>query len=152
MRPLGRRLVLGAALACAFFAPRKEAVADGQPKAEVLVIHGTTCDKPSVDPAVGEVPPLRYNCYKLLDKKQLPLNQGAPSTMALPNGRTFQVTYGGLTTDKPPRYKVGAFINKPDGPGFMPLAEISAEPGKKFHVGGFAYQGGALLLAIRILP
>jgi len=122
------------------------------PKAEVIVIHGTTCDKPSVDPAIGEVPPLKYNCYKLLEKKLLPLAQGTPSTMQLQNGRTFQVAYNGQSADKPPRYKVATSISKPDGPGYNPLAEISAEPGKKFHVGGFAYQNGSLLLAIRIVP
>ncbi len=120
------------------------------PKAEVLVIHGTTCPEGRVDPAIGEVPPLKHNCWKLLDKRLLPLAQGAPSTMPLPNGRTFQVVYNGLSPDK--RYKVAASISKPDGVGFNPLAEITAEPGKKFHVGGFAYQNGSLVLAIRILP
>jgi hypothetical protein len=120
------------------------------PKAEVLVILGTTCQPPSVDPAIGEVPPLKYNCWKLLDKKQLLLVQGTPSTMVLPNGRTFQVAYNGLSKDK--RFMVAASISKPDGVGFNPLAEINASPGQKFHVGGFAYQAGSLLLAIRILP
>jgi hypothetical protein len=126
---------------------------DAQPagaKAEVLVIHGTACATPSVDPEIGEVPPLKHNCWKLLSKKLLPLAQGTPSTMGLPNGRTFQVTFNGQAPDK--RYKVAASISKPDGAGFNPLAEITAEPGKKFHVGGFAYQGGSLVLAIRIVP
>lgn len=151
---LGRRglAIAGLALGCALFTNAAPAYADapaGGPTAEVLVIHGTQCDKPAVDPAIGEAPPLKFNCYKLLDKKALGLKQGQPSTMALPNGRTFQVAYNGM--DKA-RYKVTASISKPDGAGFMPLAEIAAEPNKKFHVGGFAYQGGALLLAIRIVP
>ncbi len=130
-----------------------EAEAEGPaPKAEVLVIHGTQCATPKVDPAIGEAPPLKYNCYALLDKKTLTLQASVPSTMALPNGRTFQVVYSGVTADKPPRFKVAASISKPDGAGFNPLAEIAAEPGKKFSVGGFAYQNGALLLAIRITP
>ncbi len=120
------------------------------PQAEVLVIHGTTCAVSNVDPQIGEIPPLKHNCWKLLEKKFFPLAQGVPSTMALPNGRTFQVTYGGLSADK--RFKVAAAISKPDGTGFNPLAEITAEPGKKFHVGGFAYQNGSLVLAIRIAP
>jgi len=120
------------------------------PKADVLVIHGTTCDKPSVDPAIGEVPPLKYNCWKVLDRKLLPLTQGTPSTMKLISGRTFQVAYNGLSPDK--RYKVAASISAPDGNGFNSLAEITAEPGRKFHVGGFAYQNGSLLLAISIVP
>jgi hypothetical protein len=138
--------------AFALLSSAPEAEAQGAPKAEVLVIHGTACDKPSVDPAIGEVPPLKYNCWKLLDKKMLPLAQGTPSTMPLPNGRTFQVAYNGQSGDKPPRFKIATSISKPDGAGFNPLAEITAEPGKKFHVGGFSYQGGSLLLAIRITP
>ena len=157
MREIPRRkLLLASVIAgCALLvgAPQvAEAQPAGAPKAEVLVIHGTQCDRPSVDPAIGEVPPLKYNCYKLLDRKLLPLTQGAPSTMQLANGRTFQVAYNGLSGDKPPRYKVAALISAPNGAGFNPLAEITAEPGRKFHVGGFAYQNGSLLLAIRIVP
>jgi hypothetical protein len=151
-RAHGRRKLLlgGLALGCALFAKVTPAQADAAgPSAEVLVIHATSCDKPSVDPAIGEAPPLKYNCYKLLDKKTLGLKQGTPGTMSLPNGRTFQVAFNGM--DKA-RFKITTSISKPDGAGFMPLAEIAAEPNKKFHVGGFAYQGGALLLAIRIVP
>jgi len=151
-----RKLMLATVIAgCALFAGAP-GIAEAQPagarspSAEVLVIHGTTCATPSVDPAIGDVPPLKHNCWKLLDKRLLPLAQGTPSTMPLPNGRTFQVAYNGQSPDK--RYKVAASISKPDGVGFNPLAEITAEPGKKFHVGGFAYQNGSLVLAIRILP
>jgi hypothetical protein len=160
MRGIPRRKVMLASLiaGCALLVGGPSGVipaADAQPagpKAEVLVLHGTTCAAPSVDPQIGEVPPLKHNCWKLLDKKTLPLAQGTPSTMSLPNGRTFQVTYNGATAEKPVRYKVGAAISKPDGAGFNPLADVTAEPGKKFHVGGFAYAGGSLVLAIRILP
>ena len=34
----------------------------------------------------------------------------------------------------------------------MKLADITAEPHKRFNVGGFAYQNGALVLAIKIVP
>lgn len=156
MRLMARRSLLAAvAAACATLCGGVTGIreADAQaagPSAEVLVIHGTTCPTPSVDPAIGEVPPLKHNCWKLIEKKLLPLAQGAPSTMGLPNGRTFQVAYNGRAADK--RFKVAASISKPDGAGFNPLAEITAEPGKKFHVGGFAYQNGSLVLAIRIVP
>ena len=160
MRIPRRRLMLASVIAgCALFsplspfAPLGEKTADAQPagpKAEVTVLHGTTCSAPVVDPTIGEVPPLKHNCWKVLDRRLLPLFQGAPSAMPLANGRTFQVTYNGLSPDR--RYKVAASISKPDGAGFNPLAEITAEPGKKFHVGGFAYQGGSLVLAIRIVP
>jgi hypothetical protein len=147
-----RRLLLGVlGLGCAVVAsPRLAEAQGGGPQAEVLVIHGTQCDKPSVDPQIGEMPPLKYNCYKLIERKMLPLSKGQPSTAALPNGRTFQITYGDVTADK--RYKVAAAISQPDGKGFLKLADITAEPNKRFNVGGFAYQNGALVLAIKIVP
>ncbi|MBX3192469.1 MAG: hypothetical protein KF819_36095 [Labilithrix sp.] len=150
---LTRRKLAFAALAagCALVGSAPAARADAAPHAEVLVIHGTDCETPHVDPGIGEVPPLKYKCYKLLETKQLALTQGAPSTMPLANGRTFQLVYNGKTGDTPPRYKLSASINKVGGPGFQPLADVAAEHGKKFHVGGFAYQNGALILAIRVL-
>lgn len=145
-------LTMGLAFACAFVAGTTTTTAEAQsgPNAEVLVIHGTQCDKPTVDPAIGEMPPLKYNCYKLLEKKVLPLQKGKPSTTPLPNGRTFQVTLNDVTPDK--RYKVGAAISQPDNNGFLKLADITAEPNKRFNVGGWAYQNGAIVLAIRVLP
>ena len=116
----------------------------------MLVIHGTQCDKPSVDPAIGEMPPLKYNCYKLIEKKMMPLTKGQSSTTPLPNGRTFQITYGDQTADK--KFKIAAAISQPDGKGYMKLADITAEPNKRFNVGGFAYQNGAPALAIKIVP
>ena len=148
-----RHMLLSAlALGCAVIAaaPAADAQGNAAPQAEVLVIHATQCDKPSVDPAIGEMPPLKYNCYKLVEKKMMPLTKGNSSTTSLPNGRTFQLTYGDQTPDK--KYKVGAAISQPDGKGYMKLADITAEPNKRFNVGGWAYQNGALVLAIKIVP
>ena len=157
MRRLPRRkLLLATVIAgCALLAGAP-AVADAEPalaapKAEVTVLLGTTCTSKKVDPDVGEPPPINYQCWKVAERKLLPLVQGTPGTMVLPNGRTFQVAYNGPTNEKPPRYKVSASISKPDATGFNPLADFTAEPGKKFHVGGFGHQGGSLVLAIRIL-
>ncbi len=121
------------------------------PRAEVLVLHGTNCATPRVDPAVGDVvPPSKHKCWAVKDMGLLALVQGTPATMRLPNGRTFKVEFNGLTPDK--RYKVAASINKPNTTEFMPLAEFTADPGRKFHVGGFAHEGGSLVLAIKIIP
>jgi hypothetical protein len=148
-----RRIALiGIVAACAVFASVPDAAADAGPNAEVLVIHGTDCAAPKVDPSIGEVPPLKHNCWTLLDRKVLALTQGGASTMPLANGRTFQIVYNGKSTDNPPRFRVATSISKTDGPGFNPLAEITAEPGKKFYVGGFVHQSGTLLLAIKITP
>jgi hypothetical protein len=138
----GAALVLGNASA---------ARADAPPKAEVLVIHATKCDKKSVDPQIGDTPPsLGYDCLKLIEKKSLPLPVGQASTTPLPNGRTFQLIHTGKADN---RYKVTASISPADGSGgYVKLADITAEPSKPFNVGGFSYQGGVLMLTVRILP
>lgn len=145
-----RKLMLAAVVAgAALFAKVPAAVAQGGPKADVMVIHATQCKEGTVDPAIGEAPPLKYNCYKLLERKPLPLVKGQASTTPLPNGRTFQLTYADNAGGK---YKVSAAISQPDNKSFNKLADITAEPNKPFTVGGFAYQGGALVLTIRIVP
>ena len=150
---LGRRgLVLGSvALGAALIGPVREARADAPPKAEVMVIHATKCDKKSVDPAIGDTPPaLGYDCLKLIEKKTLPLTVNQPSTTPLPNGRTFQLLYSAKVGN---RYKVTASISPADGSaGFTKLADITADPNKSFNVGGFSYKGGVLVLTVRIIP
>ena len=141
--------VAAVAMGCALFTS-VPAEAQGVPKADVFVIHATQCDKPNVDPAIGEAPPLKYNCYKLLDRKQLPLTKGNSGKMSLVNNRVFQVDLKETTADK--RYKITASISQPDGNGFNKLADITADPNKRFYLGGFAHQGGAIVLAISIVP
>ncbi len=156
MRSLSRRkaslafgaLALGAVLLG--HVPRAEADA-GTPKAEVLVIHATKCDKKSIDPAIGDAPPnLGFDCLKLLEKKTMPLALKQASTTTLPNGRTFQLVH---TAKIDNRYKVTASISPPDGSGgYVKLADITADANKPFNVGGFTYQNGVLVLTVRILP
>ncbi len=156
-----RNVALGAmAAACALFTsaasaqpqPPAPQIQIKFPQAEVLVLHGTDCPERIVDPSIGELPPLRHNCWKVLDRKNLQLDPRTPASMVLANGRTFQIAYNGMTADRPPKHRISTSISKTDGPGFNPLADFAAEPGRKFHVGGFVHQRGTLLLAIRILP
>lgn len=147
-----RRLVFGLLLAGAtFIVSVPEARAEAPPKAEVMVIHATKCDKKSVDPEIGHAPPaMGYDCLKLLEKKTLALPMNQASTAPLPNGRTFQLLH---TAKVGNRYKVTASISPADGSGgFTKLADITADPNKPFNVGGFSYQGGVLVLTVRILP
>lgn len=154
-RPLVQRMWKAAALGTVVFGAsmmgEMVASADAPPHAEVMVIHATKCEKRSVDPAIGEAPPsLGYDCLKLLDRKSLPLVLNQPATMTLPNGRTFELRYNGRDGGK---HKVTASISNADkSPGLTKLADINAEPNKAFNVGGFAYQGGVLLLSTKIVP
>ncbi|MDF2692811.1 MAG: hypothetical protein K0S65_1194 [Labilithrix sp.] len=147
-----RKLILGALAATAAFIGRApEASADAPPKAEVMVVHATKCEKKSVDPALGDTPPaLGYDCLKLVEKKTLPLTLNQASTTSLPNGRTFQLLHSAKVGN---RYKVTASISPADGSaGFTKLADITADPNKPFNVGGFSYKGGVLVLTVRIVP
>lgn len=145
----GRVLVAAGALAAgAWLVPSEAGAQNANPKADVMVIHATDCAAKKVDPAIGEAPPLKYNCYALLERKSMTLVKGQPSTTSLPNNRTFQLTH---TDTKDGKFKVTAAISK-DG-GFNKLADITAEPNKPFTVGGFAHgNGGAIVLTIRIVP
>lgn len=149
---LGRRRFAIVALVggAAFVARVPAASADAPPKAEIMVIHATKCEKKSVDPRIGETPPaLGYDCLKLVEKKTLPLAVNQASKTPLPNGRTFQLLH---TAKVNGRFKVTASISAADGSGgFTKLADITADPNKPFNVGGFSYQGGVLVLTVRIV-
>ena len=147
-----RSLILGALVAgAALVGHAPEASADSPPKAEVMIIHATKCDKKSVDPQIGDTPPaLGYDCLKLVEKKTLPLSLNQASTAPLPNGRTFQLLHTAKVAN---RFKVTASISPADGSaGFTKLADITADANKPFNVGGFSYQGGVLVLTVRIVP
>jgi hypothetical protein len=127
--------------------------ATARPRAEVMVLHATNVDGGgSIDPRIGNMPQLRrpplsaYNTYKLLDKTTLPLEKDRPSAYKIANGRTLQVTLLEVTDDK--RYRVRAEINQPQGEAFLKLLEVTASPNEPLFVGGQAYQGGTLVLAM----
>jgi hypothetical protein len=146
---------LGAvAFALALFGhvPAANADAGAVPNAEVMVIHATKCDKKKVDPEIGDVPrALGFECLKLLEKKTMPLVLNQPSKTTLPNGRTFQLLHTAKTDDN--RYKLTASISPTDGSsGYVKLADITADPNKRFNVGGFTHDNGVLVLTVRILP
>lgn len=120
---------------------------------EVMVMHATQGDKPSIDPRIGNLPQLTkppfssYNVYKLLDRKTLSVERGKPSLYALPNGRTLQLAVepanGGL-------YRVTASISQPKGGSYLKLLEITAPKGEPFFVAGQSYDKGSLVIAITL--
>ena len=151
MRMLWKSAAAVAALAGASLVGERLADADAAPHAEVMIIHATKCAVKSVDPQIGEAPPaLGYDCLKFIDRKSMPLVVNQPSTALLPNGRTFQLVHTGRADAK---FKVTASISNADQtPGFTKLADINADANKPFNVGGFAHQGGVLLLTVKIVP
>ena len=154
-----RKLSLAAVVSGgAFFTAIPYAAADKAPSAKVFVLHATNCPTPpALDPQIGAMPKaLGYNCFSKLDQKDLSLTKGQSSSMEIANiNRTFQLVLNDSSqqADGKPLYKVTASVSQPGNKTtFMKLADISTPAGKRFEVGGWTHQGGAILLAIRIDP
>ncbi|MFO0762182.1 MAG: hypothetical protein U0359_37430 [Byssovorax sp.] len=128
---------------------------------EVIILHATN-DGSGIDPKIGKMPELSkppfssYNSYKLLDRPKISLDKGKSSTVKLPTGRDLMVTFKDVIEpkkkDEPKRYVVTASIQKPDGNTFLPLLEVNAKAGEIFFVGGQSYQGGSLVIGIKVAP
>jgi hypothetical protein len=131
------------------------------PSLQVTVIHAMISDASgSIDPLLRDLPQLgrdqpfvRYNVYKLLDRKELALDPGKPAVTALPNGRVLQVTLVDEVGEGPSRrFHVRAEIGEPGKTAFLKLLEVTASPNEPFFVGGQSYQGGTLFLELAVRP
>jgi hypothetical protein len=161
-----RRVVLaiwGALLALFVVAHARAAGPANGPTLELRVIHATKVDGGgSIDPALRDLPQLtrdqpfvRYNVYKLLDQRQVPLEAGKPVTYTLVNGRTLQVTLTDVTDDRnEKRYHVRTEIQEPGTPkkAFLRSLEVTASANEAFFVGGQSYQGGTLFIELVVRP
>jgi hypothetical protein len=127
------------------------------PAIEITVIHAASSDAGgSIDPLLRDLPQLtreqpfvRYNVYKVLERKELPLEPGKPISSALPNGRTLQVT---LVDEADRRFHVRAEIGEPGKKAFLKLLEVTASGNEPFFVGGQTYDGGTLFLELVVRP
>jgi hypothetical protein len=148
-----RNTVLGAVVVGGSLLGGSVARADGpgtDPTAEITIIHATHCPNKHVDPKITEPPPpMGYECLDQHSKVNAVLKLNQPSDTVLPNGRKFRLVHTGRGADK--KYNVTAFVNQPDG-SFSRLADVSADALKSFNVGGFAHEGGVLLLVVKIVP
>jgi hypothetical protein len=143
-------------------------------KVEVMVLHGTTVTgKGTIDPKVDEgkpagdnlpsrklqKPPLSaYNNYLLKDRQHVQLAKGTPQHVALPNGRTLElslvnvalVPVGGDKFEK--RYTVAASISPVSGDHYSKLIEFTASVHQSMFVGGIAFPTGSLVVAFTVEP
>ena len=131
-----------------------------QARAEIIVLHATN-DHTGIDPKIGKLPELAkppfssYDSYKLLDRAEVQLAQGAAQQRKLPDDGQLAVTLKDVLPPEkkgePPRFSVAARIQKPGGKAFLPALEVSAKKGEIFFVAGQTYKGGILVIGIRIL-
>ena len=129
----------------------QQGAAPAQPiEAEVSVIHATNDPDGGIDPNIGKLPNLgNYKSYRLLQRAKVTIKKGAPATTTLPNARILQIT---LKDVKEPQYIIDTSINQPGGSAFLPLLEVRATVGAPVFIAGQSYQGGMLIIGIKILP
>jgi hypothetical protein len=129
----------------------EQGAAPAQPvEAEVSVIHATNDPDGGIDPNIGKLPNLgNYKSYRLLQRAKVTIKKGAPATTTLPNQRILQIT---LKDVKEPQFIIDTSINQPGGTAFLPLLEVRATVGAPVFIAGQSYQGGMLIIGIKILP
>jgi hypothetical protein len=118
--------------------------------AEVSFIHATNDADGGIDPNIGKLPNVgSYKSYRLLQRAKVSIRKGSPTTTTLPNGRILQIT---LKDVKEPQFIIDTSINQPGGTAFLPLLEVRATVGAPVFIAGQSYQGGMLIIGIKILP
>ncbi len=137
------------------------AAAPHGPSLEVSVIQATQSDAGgSIDPRLKDLPQLtrdqpfvRYNVYKLLDRRSFPLDVGKAVTYGIVDGRTLQVTLAATSVEKnEKRYQMNAQIGEPGKEAFLKSLQVTASANEPFFVGGQSYQGGTLFLELVVKP
>lgn len=107
-----------------------------------------------VDPSLGNIKALKqppFNAFKsmkILSRTPVALQTTQASTVDLPNGRRLQLTLIERMPDG--RTKVQVSINKPGQKDYLPLLQVIASAGEPFFVAGQKYQGGTLVIGVRV--
>jgi hypothetical protein len=128
-------------------APPAPAPAPVAVDAEVTLIHASNNTDAGIDPRIGKIPNLgSYKSYQLLSQSNMTIKK-APTTTTLPNGRILQIS---LKDVKDKQYIIDTSINQPGGTAFLPLLEVRASVGVPVFIAGQSYQGGMLIIAIKI--
>src|SRR5579859_4856076 len=113
----------------------------------LLATHGDAGT--SIDPQLRELPQLtrdepfvRYDVYRLIDRRAFALETGKPVSCALVNGRTVRATLQGKSDDAGPRrYQIAVQIAEPGKKDYLRTLTVTASENQPFFVGGQAYRG-----------
>jgi hypothetical protein len=123
--------------------------------AELVIAHGTNNGK-GIDPKLAghkelKNPPFSsYNSYALLEETTRALAKGKPAAVQLPDGRELKVLLEDVEakSGKPARFTVKATIKKPGSE--ESTVQFKAKPGVMFFVAGQRYEGGILVLGLKL--
>ncbi|UJR82054.1 hypothetical protein [Sandaracinus amylolyticus] len=122
-------------------------------RSEVFVVLASETEG-TIDPALSEIPALRrppfnaFHTMEVLSRTTSHLSAEQPIEVQLPNGRQLRVELERPTEDG--RYRVRVSINTPGQSDYLPLLQIVASPGDPFFVAGQNWQGGTLVIGVRI--
>lgn len=121
--------------------------------ASVLIILAGS-DGEGIDPQLANLKALKqppFDGFKkksLLKQVEVDLTRNQDTEVELPNGRKLRIR---LLEPKPDgRFRVSVSINRPGKQDYLPLMTVVAAPGDPFFVAGQKYQGGTLIVGIRV--
>lgn len=159
-------LALSASLA--FAAPRAGAQQPPSPpaqtqsvKTEVMFVLATN-DGSGVDPKLASLKELKsppfstsFNSFKQLGDAtiDLPLNHATNTTM--PTKDILVATYTGTAPNDAKsaatKFVISASITKPTGATVLPSLTVNAQSGRWFFITGQSYNGGTLIIAMKVV-
>jgi hypothetical protein len=127
------------------------------PRIEVTVIQARRTGGPaSMDPRLRDLADIvkspafaRYDTYRLLDRRELPLTADPPAADLLANGRTLRVRLvdtRGVGADR--RFHLSASIDRPDQTPYVRAIDLTAPADEPFFLAGQAFAGGILVLEL----
>jgi hypothetical protein len=120
---------------------------------EVLVLLASEKEGP-IDPSLSHVRALKhppFNSFKsmrLLSRSAVKLVSEQAVDLYLPNGRIVQLTLVARLPDG--RAKVEVSINRSYEHDYLPLMHVIASPGEPFFVAGQKFEGGTLVIGVRV--
>lgn len=143
---------LTAALMLGFFASAKTASAQ-HVSGEMFVVlasesPGAMDPSLSGEPALQQPPFNMFRSMRVLERSPMSLHTSQSYSHALPNGRTIRVELLGQLPNG--RYRVRVSINRPGQSDYLQLLTVVAAPGDPFFVVGQSYQGGKLVIGLRV--
>jgi hypothetical protein len=128
------------------------AAEDASLPGEVIVILAGS--EGTIDPSLGNIKALKqppfdsFKSLKVLSRSNITLKGSEAVTVELPNGRRMQIAVIERMPDG--RAKVQVSINKPNQKDYLPKLQVVASPGEPFFVAGQKFQGGTLVIGVRV--
>ena len=100
------------------------------------------------EPALRQPPFNSYRSMRLLERHPVTLAANRPIIVALPNGRNLQIVLVRMLPNG--RLQVRVSINRPEKNDYLQGVTVETSAGVPFFIAGQAYQGGTLVIGVRV--